>query len=63
MNQLPSYLAYGALNITKLRNRLNKDTFNIIICLKSWGIIKEEEKEAKEDANKDISVKEASFIY
>jgi hypothetical protein len=30
---------------------------------KELGIIKEEEKEAKKDANKDISVEEASFIY
>jgi hypothetical protein len=33
------------------------------MCLKSWGIIKEKEKKAKENTNKDISVKEASFIY
>jgi hypothetical protein len=54
------YFSQRALTITKLRNRLNKDTFNIIICLKSWGTIIEK-KEAKEDANKDVSVKEARF--
>ncbi|MAD85775.1 MAG: hypothetical protein CL912_22665 [Deltaproteobacteria bacterium] len=35
----------GALIINKLRNRLAKDTFEKIICLKSWGVIKEEEEE------------------
>ena len=29
------YFSQGALNINKLRNRLNKDTFNYIMCLKS----------------------------
>ena len=29
------YFLEGALTITKLRNRLNKDTFNKLICLKS----------------------------
>ena len=39
----------GALIISKLQNRLNKDTFEEIISLKSWGIFTEEEdKELKE---------------
>jgi hypothetical protein len=56
------YFSQRALTITKLRNRLNKDTFNIIMCSKSWGTIIED-KEAKEDANKDINIKEAKFNY
>ena len=40
------YFSQGALNINKLRNKLNKDTFNYIMCLKSQGIIKED-KEAE----------------
>jgi hypothetical protein len=39
----------GALIISKLRNRLNKDTFEEIISLKSWGIfIEKEDKDLKE---------------
>ena len=29
------FFSQGALVINKLRNRLNKDTFNIIMCLRS----------------------------
>jgi hypothetical protein len=37
-----------ALIISKLQNRLNKDTSKEIICLESWGIfIDIEEKKAK----------------
>jgi hypothetical protein len=32
------------------------------MCLKSWGTIVKE-KEAKKDANKDITIKEARFNY
>ena len=32
------YFSGGGLTITKLRNRLNKDTFNKLMCLKSWGV-------------------------
>jgi hypothetical protein len=32
------------------------------MCSKSWGTIIKE-KEAKEDANKDINIKEANFSY
>jgi hypothetical protein len=42
----------GALIISKLRNRFNKETFEKLISLKSWGIFTEEEdiklKELKE---------------
>ena len=52
----------GALNITKLRNRISKNTFNSIMCLKSWGVIKEEEKVASNKLNKEEIVEEATFI-
>jgi hypothetical protein len=33
------YSAQGALNINKLRNRLNKDTFNYVMCLKAGVLL------------------------
>jgi hypothetical protein len=42
------FFSQGALIISKLRNRLNKDTFEKIICLKSWGVFKDEEEEEEE---------------
>ncbi|PMD60662.1 uncharacterized protein K444DRAFT_493810, partial [Hyaloscypha bicolor E] len=30
------FFSQGALIMSKLRNRLNKSTFEIISCLKSW---------------------------
>ncbi|CZT11294.1 uncharacterized protein RAG0_15470 [Rhynchosporium agropyri] len=33
------FFSLGALIISKLRNRLNKDTFEMISLLKSWGFI------------------------
>ena len=35
--------------IIKLRNRLNKDTFEKISYLKSWGVFKEELEEVKKE--------------
>ena len=35
--------------MTKLRNRLNKSTFERIACLKSWGLFKDELEEAKKE--------------
>ena len=47
------FFSQGALIITKLRNRLNKSTFEKISCLKSWGVFKDEEEEVKrEEKNK-----------
>ncbi|PMD51574.1 uncharacterized protein K444DRAFT_544980, partial [Hyaloscypha bicolor E] len=43
------FFSQGALIITKLRNRLNKSTFEIIGCLKSWGLFKDELEEAKKE--------------
>ena len=57
------YFSIGALTITKLRNRLTKDTFNSIMCLKSWGILEEDKEETKEASKaKEIS-EEALFVY
>ena len=39
------FFSQGALIISKLRNRLNKETFGEVICLKSQGIFKDEEEE------------------
>jgi hypothetical protein len=38
--------------MTKLRNRLNKSTFERIACLKSWGLFKDELEEAKKEEKK-----------
>jgi hAT family C-terminal dimerisation region len=51
------YFSQSALNITKQRNWIHKDTFEEIICIKSWGIFKEEEEILKE--NQDL---ESTFI-
>ena len=57
MNFEPSTIALippsqSALIISKLRNRLNKSTFEIISCLKSWGLFKDELEEIKEEEEK-----------
>jgi hypothetical protein len=39
--------------MTKLRNRLNKSTFEKIACLKSWGLFKDELEEAKKEGKKE----------
>ncbi len=33
------------------------------MCLKSWGLIKEEEKEAKDINKEENTIEEARFIY
>ena len=38
--------------MSKLRNRLNKSTFEIISCLKSWGLFKDELEEVKREEKK-----------
>jgi hypothetical protein len=35
--------------MSKLRNRLNKSTFELISCLKSWGLFKDELEETKKE--------------
>jgi hypothetical protein len=39
--------------MSKLRNRLNKSTFEIISCLKSWGLFKDELEEVKKRGKKE----------
>jgi hypothetical protein len=52
------FFSQGALIITKLRNRLNKSTFEKISCLKSWGVFIDEleivKKEEKKEENQDF---------
>jgi hypothetical protein len=43
------FLSPGALINTKLRNRLNKLTFEKVISLKSQGVIKDEESIIKQE--------------
>jgi hypothetical protein len=38
--------------MSKLCNRLNKSTFEIISCLKSWGLFKDKLEEAKKEKKK-----------
>ena len=47
------FFSQGALIMSKLRNRLNKSTFEMIAYLKSWGIFKDEIKEAKKEEIKE----------
>ena len=57
------FFSQGALIISKLRNRLNKDTFEKIISLKSWGVFKDEEEEEEERKRiKDLSFEDNLFI-
>ena len=46
------FFSQGALIITKLRNRLNKDTFEKISYLKSQGVFNDEEEELKKEGLK-----------
>jgi hypothetical protein len=43
------FFSQGALIMSKLRNRLNKSTFELIPCLKSWGLFKDELEETKKE--------------
>ena len=56
------FFSQGALIISKLRNRLNKDTFKKIISLKSWGVFKDKEEEEERKHIKDLSFKDNLFI-
>jgi hypothetical protein len=42
------FFSHGAYIITKTRNKLSKDRFGRIICLKNWGVYIEK-NEIKED--------------
>ena len=56
------FFSQGALIISKLRNRLNKNTFEKIISLKSWGVFKDEEEEEERKRIKDLSFEDNLFI-
>ena len=56
------FFSQGALIISKIRNRLNKDTFEKIICLKSWGVFKDEEEEDEELGKQEISLEDNAFV-
>ena len=47
------FFSQGARIINKDRNRLNKDTFKYIICLKSWGLFREDKEEIVKEDNKE----------
>ena len=56
------FFSQGALIISKIRNRLNKDTFEKIIFLKSWGVFKDEEEEDEELGKQEISLEDNAFV-
>ena len=56
------FFSQRALIISKLRNRLNKDTFEKIISLKSWGVFKDDEEEEERKRIKDLSFEDNLFI-
>jgi hypothetical protein len=43
------FFSQGTLIMSKLRNRLNKSTFELISCLKSWGLFKDKLEEIKKE--------------
>ena len=57
------FFSQGNLNITKLRNRLNKSTFNQIISLKSWGLVEEDIEGEDQKKAKDYSIKNQDEAY
>jgi hypothetical protein len=58
------FFSQGALIIPKLRNRLTKETFEKIICLKSWGVFKDEEEELeKEEKSKAGKISEEDNLF
>ena len=56
------FFSQGALIISKLRNRPNKDTFKKIICLKSWGVFKDKEELKEEEDKINLTLEENPFI-
>jgi hypothetical protein len=56
------FFSQGALIMSKLRNRLNKSTFEIISCLKSWGLFKDELEEVKREEKNDSEEGNLFFI-
>jgi len=56
------FFSQGALIISKIRNRHNKDNFKKIISLKSWGIFKDEKENNEKLEKKDISLEDNPFV-
>jgi len=56
------FFSQGALNITKIRNRLSKETFEIIMCLKSWGVLREDILEDKENSQAIEKIEDSMFV-
>ena len=56
------FFSQGALIISKIRNRLNKDTFEKIICLKSWGVFKDKKENKEKEEKKNISLEDNLFV-
>ena len=57
------FFCLGALILSKLRNRISRDTFETIISLKSWGIFINKELEEKERVKKSkLDFEDNSFI-
>jgi hypothetical protein len=52
------YFSQGALNLTKLRNRMTKETFNKIMCLRSWGVVKNDIEREDKKKDKVVDIKE-----
>jgi hypothetical protein len=46
---IESSFSIGSLIISKTRNRLSKEVFKVIACLKSWDFIQEEEEKDFEE--------------
>ncbi|CZT11344.1 uncharacterized protein RCO7_11540 [Rhynchosporium graminicola] len=56
------FFSLGALIINKLRNRLTKDTFEMISLLKSWGFIIDIEEKDKITSEEVVNNTENFFI-
>ena len=52
------FFSQGAKIINKDRNRLNKDTFEYIIALKSWGLFNKKEDDLE---NKEVELEDNRF--
>jgi hypothetical protein len=58
------FFSQGALIISKLRNRLSKETFEMLICLKSWGIFEDEEEvQLREDLKESLKNPEENQFF
>ena len=56
------FFSQEGLNITKIRNRLSKETFKMIMCLKSWGVLREDILEDKENSKATKKIEDSMFV-